>query len=322
MTNLVAISDARANLPELVSKVNKNMDRVIITVNGQPKAVVLSPEELELSDLIYEKSFFLGDITKTFSGYPFQSELKEHGDIPAIGGKEIKRYKIKGVKGYFSKKFFSSLKNITLFKQNKIVSQRIVAHVTKPTDRIIIMSSFDNHDRITVNTVSNTTITKKDYELKPILLLLNSNITSWFAYRFIYAKAIRSMDFYDYFVGKIRVPNLLLKHQKTLAILADYLLFAYNIDANKNSTEKIIKELERVSDCVIYELFFISITNSNLLDLLSKDLQELNTVKHNTEKIEIIRKFVDRVKTYNFEQEINKICNNKFVRIIETQKII
>ena len=47
MTNLVAISDARANLPELVSKVNKNMDRVIITVNGQPKAVVLSPEELE-----------------------------------------------------------------------------------------------------------------------------------------------------------------------------------------------------------------------------------------------------------------------------------
>lgn len=47
MSNLISISDARANLPDLVSKVNKNMDRVIITVNGQPKAVVLSPEELE-----------------------------------------------------------------------------------------------------------------------------------------------------------------------------------------------------------------------------------------------------------------------------------
>lgn len=47
MTNLVAISDARANLPELVNKVNKNLERVVITINGQPKAVLVSEEELE-----------------------------------------------------------------------------------------------------------------------------------------------------------------------------------------------------------------------------------------------------------------------------------
>jgi antitoxin YefM len=47
MTNLIAISDVRANLPELVNKVNKNMDRIIITINGQPKAVLVSEEELE-----------------------------------------------------------------------------------------------------------------------------------------------------------------------------------------------------------------------------------------------------------------------------------
>ena len=44
---MISISDARAILPDLVNKVNKNMDRVTITVNGKPKAVVLSPEELE-----------------------------------------------------------------------------------------------------------------------------------------------------------------------------------------------------------------------------------------------------------------------------------
>ena len=43
----MTISDARATLPDLVNKVSKNMDRVTITVNGKPKAVVLSPEELE-----------------------------------------------------------------------------------------------------------------------------------------------------------------------------------------------------------------------------------------------------------------------------------
>ncbi len=47
MTNLVAISDARANLPDLVNKVHNNLDRVVITINGQPKAVLVSEEELE-----------------------------------------------------------------------------------------------------------------------------------------------------------------------------------------------------------------------------------------------------------------------------------
>jgi len=47
MTNLIPISGARANLPELVSKVNKNFDRFVITVNGKPKAVLVSEEELE-----------------------------------------------------------------------------------------------------------------------------------------------------------------------------------------------------------------------------------------------------------------------------------
>ncbi len=47
MSNLVAISDARANLPDLVNKVNDNLERFVITINGQPKAVLMSEEELE-----------------------------------------------------------------------------------------------------------------------------------------------------------------------------------------------------------------------------------------------------------------------------------
>lgn len=47
MSNIIPISDVRADLPNLVNKVNKNLDRVIITVNGQPKAILVSAEELE-----------------------------------------------------------------------------------------------------------------------------------------------------------------------------------------------------------------------------------------------------------------------------------
>ena len=47
MNNLIAISDARATLPELVTKINEKFDRAVITVNGKPKVVMLSIEELE-----------------------------------------------------------------------------------------------------------------------------------------------------------------------------------------------------------------------------------------------------------------------------------
>ena len=47
MGNYLSISEARANLPELVSKVGDSYDRVTITVNGQPKAILVSSEELE-----------------------------------------------------------------------------------------------------------------------------------------------------------------------------------------------------------------------------------------------------------------------------------
>lgn len=45
--NTYAISDVRTNLPAIVNRVNKYLDRVFITVNGKTKAAVISIEELE-----------------------------------------------------------------------------------------------------------------------------------------------------------------------------------------------------------------------------------------------------------------------------------
>jgi len=47
MPTLMSISDVRQQLPNLVSKVSKYLDRVVITVKGQPKATLISAEELE-----------------------------------------------------------------------------------------------------------------------------------------------------------------------------------------------------------------------------------------------------------------------------------
>lgn len=47
MTNIIPISEVRANLPKIVEEINKTDNRVIITVKGRAKAVMLSTEELE-----------------------------------------------------------------------------------------------------------------------------------------------------------------------------------------------------------------------------------------------------------------------------------
>lgn len=47
MSNIMSISDVRANLPDIVSQVGNTYGRVTITVNGQPKAILVSAEELE-----------------------------------------------------------------------------------------------------------------------------------------------------------------------------------------------------------------------------------------------------------------------------------
>jgi len=47
MDNLISISDARTNLPDIVNKVSMGFSRVTITVSGKPKATLISSEELE-----------------------------------------------------------------------------------------------------------------------------------------------------------------------------------------------------------------------------------------------------------------------------------
>ncbi len=47
MTDTISISDARENLPSIIDSISKTLTRCLLTVHGQPKAVLLSVEELE-----------------------------------------------------------------------------------------------------------------------------------------------------------------------------------------------------------------------------------------------------------------------------------
>lgn len=45
--NTIAISDLRNDLPSIIDRISRNLERLTITVSGKVKAVLISQEELE-----------------------------------------------------------------------------------------------------------------------------------------------------------------------------------------------------------------------------------------------------------------------------------
>lgn len=60
MTKIAPVSYVRAHLPEMVAILGKKKrNRVIITKNGSPSAVLVSPEELETLEILADKKLML-----------------------------------------------------------------------------------------------------------------------------------------------------------------------------------------------------------------------------------------------------------------------
>ncbi len=184
----------------------------------------------ETSRSIYEKikntSVSLGSISRTFRGLPLQSELKQSRgefDEETLIGDDIARYSFRAPSKFLPSNLLEKEK-VGLMKKVKIVSQRIVAHVTRPVDHIVIMSSLDEGGLVNVDTVENTILDDTNYDQKNILALLNSRLIGWFTYVFIYNKAIRTMDFDDYYLGKIPVAKKLSGNDETVSDLVSDML--------------------------------------------------------------------------------------------------
>ena len=208
----------------------------------------------------------LGDISKTSRGLPYQ-KYRTNSGCPVYGGKHISRYHLKSTNEYLEEdKIDESKDKVQFVKQPKVISQRIVAHVTTPTDRIIIMSTLDKEGKLTLDTIENTVLTDDEYSLELITAIFNSNLFSWYAYEFIFSKAIRTMDFDDYYVSKFPIPkqnyqNSLLekkvreipdiksKHADLNLNLEDYLS---NYSEGK-SLEDIYNRIEGISDTILID---------------------------------------------------------------------
>jgi len=220
----------------------------------------VSVEELNIAEKITSGHIiYMRDISDTKRGVGLQKYLKSKGNFEVIGGKNIFRYGYQGVKGFLSEKEIGINSNkLSFMRQPKIISQRLVAHIQNPKPHILIMAAYDPSGNVlSIDTVENTVLFSKNYDYKYILAMMNSTFTSWYSYKFIFCSAIRTMDFDNYYVGKIPIPNITLREQKPFIEIVDKILFITKDDdylTNPIKQSK-VKEYERQIDRMVYKLY-------------------------------------------------------------------
>lgn len=228
-------------------------DTILVHANGSDLSIF---KKLSTGDK------FLGNVSKTSRGLPFQSQIaKTKTKHPIYRGEDISRYNLNDTIEYLPSELIDDdNEKIKFLMQPKILSQRIVAHVKKPVPHIIIMSTLDKKGVLSLDTVENTVLTDNDYSLEFITCLLNSKLASWYAYRYIFAKAIRTMDLDGYYIGKIPLP----KKSKNLGKFKT--LYDELEKAQKGQDIFQVSKIDLKINNLIYEVYDLNELETNLIE--------------------------------------------------------
>ena len=202
-----------------------------------------------------------------------KSEKTHPKDIPILKGDDISRYKVRNIHYLpFSKVEHEYLKP-------KLVFQKIIAHIQNPIPHIELMGVFDPIGIFTLHDTAVMYHAQDKLLLTSLLGLLNSKFASWFYYNYTYNRAIRTMDFIDYYAKQLPIPKELIKNSMA-ANLALYL--SITSQRNQESQKTFLNYL---LDSLVYELYFkekfaedglYPEPKEYLLEAVSKHLKPIN----------------------------------------------
>ena len=115
------------------------------------------------------------------------------------------------------------------------------------------------------------------------------------------------MHFYEFFIGKIPISNLLSTYQILFNLVSQSLLYLNNL---KNSDEH-INELTFISNLIVFELYFKDETRSSLNDILLEKFSKTYKINQPIEKKFIID-FLDFINTSEIKKQISLITQNQY----------
>ena len=196
-------------------------------------------KEILIANKMKKDLFYLGDISHNSRGGNFQKDIKNSGDFKVLGGADVQREGITSFKGFVDKDIITNDEK-TLIQNNSLLVQNLVAHIENPIDHIKITACLPIDKNYIILDTINQIIFNENYNSKVFWLILNSKLINWFVYKFILAKAIRTIHFDSPITNRIPLPKNF--EQKPFIEKADIML-----ELNKELQNKIKKFKSRLS---------------------------------------------------------------------------
>ncbi|MHB1336018.1 MAG: Eco57I restriction-modification methylase domain-containing protein [Candidatus Humimicrobiaceae bacterium] len=222
----------------------------------------IEDNKLQFSEAILSAEIGISNITQFLT-------FEKNKNYPCVKGIDISNYCLKK-----NERFLKSekVKNfISLYNNNKIIAQKIIAHIENPYPHIKIIACYDQDKRLINDTC--VWIKPLDNRLleKFVLAYIQSTFCNWYCYNIIYNKAIRTMDFIDYYVKQIPFPNKIfskLELQGSVISLVDKIIsITESIDYFENQgKQKLIDEYKRQIDNLIYKMWDFGIDDINIVE--------------------------------------------------------
>jgi hypothetical protein len=310
------------------SQVNKEFAKELGTIPSN-----LSSQEMELASMLNNSGFpRLEDYdTLIGRGAPRRHKTQSEDQPLAFQGKEVQRYRVLGAKDNLKESKISNSCRERMDKP-KVIAQRLVAHIQNPYDHIKMTALYEPRGDFNFETVSNIVLEDEDLpDEKVFTLLLHSPLLNWFTYILIYNRAIRNMDFDEYFVERLIVPsNISEDENEVLSQIHDLVA----ILSEKGEENELYSRMQNISNALTYQLYLKDIQEESLetsiFEKFSSILEDLNELDYESfyeqnkdgsvsddfienaeENAEMISKELD------LEEEMEEIAKNKWVQIIE-----
>lgn len=238
-------------LGDVDKEICKNFDFILNSI---------SQAELSVALKMVSSNRFINDEFINQRGAMLQSKIiNQKSDYKVIGGKQINRYGLEtnSVKGWIDIEAVDD--NKAFANGDSVIVQNIIAHIQNPVDHIQIIATISSEkDVVILDTVN---------QLKPIghinnhllLGIINSKLISWYVYRFIFAKAIRTMHFDSPVTKRIPLPKKL-QSKNLEQRVREVLELKRNYQQAKTSQDKTfltrqIEQTDKKIDRLVYELY-------------------------------------------------------------------
>jgi len=196
-----------------------------------------------------------------------------------LRGEDTQRYYIKPGKIFIDFDFENpqKFKDIEIYRNQKIIMRRVGN---------ALLSFLDVSNFITLNTLYNIRLKTNQYNLKCILVLLNSKLLNW-----VFAKLFLSDDkLFPYIrisqIEMLPITEIKQIYQPKISIMADNLLFLNATEERRQKLKEMIEFFDRqIADSLVYELYFkekfakdglYPEPKEYLLEAVSKHLKPIN----------------------------------------------